>query len=287
MTELALLTIAACLQLGAGADRITAGDLAGAWPALAMISPDTPLGLAPLPGARRMFRTGELRRIAARLRVEAAPAGELCVEHKMALLDPAEIEEAMLRAIPGARVEILEYSRRPVPPGRLEFEVEGLRRSGSGALWNGRVLYGAGRRFPIWARVKVTHTVHCVTAVAELKPGQPVEASQVAIVTVEAFPEPEVCAGSMGEVEGRLPRRRIPPGTPLRAGWLEPPKDVLRGEVVHVEALAGGARLESEGIAEASGSMGQSVPVRNPVSKKVFTARVEGRGKVSVGKGVQ
>jgi flagella basal body P-ring formation protein FlgA len=205
----------------------------------------------------------------------------------MTPLDPSDIVQAIQRTLPGARVEVLEYSRRPVPAGRLEFELEGLRRSGADALWNGRVLFGAGRRFPIWARVRVTQTVHCVKAAAELHPGQPVEASQLAVETVEAFPEPNTCAGSIQEVEGRLPRRRISAGTTLRGAWLGPPKDVLRGEVVQVEAVAGGARLESEGIAEASASRGESVPVRNPVSKKVFKARVEARGKVTVGKGVQ
>ena len=58
-----------------------------------------------------------------------------------------------------------------------------------------------------------------------------------------------------------------------------------RGETVKVEVHSGNARLEFEAQTEASGVAGQTVPVVNPVSKKRFKARVEGKGRVSVGTG--
>jgi flagella basal body P-ring formation protein FlgA len=50
-----------------------------------------------------------------------------------------------------------------------------------------------------------------------------------------------------------------------------------------VDVFAGATHLELEGLAESSGSVGEFISIRNPESKKRFRARVEGRGRVSVG----
>ena len=50
-------------------------------------------------------------------------------------------------------------------------------------------------------------------------------------------------------------------------------------------ARMGGARLELDAVAESAGSAGQTVRVRNPATGKVFEARVEGKGRVSAGRG--
>jgi len=40
--------------------------------------------------------------------------------------------------------------------------------------------------------------------------------------------------------------------------------------------------LKLEAVAEAAGAAGQTIPVRNPGSGRVFKAKVEGKGMVSV-----
>ena len=59
--------------------------------------------------------------------------------------------------------------------------------------------------------------------------------------------------------------------------------EVRIGETVRVEVWNGAAHLKLEARAEASGALGQMIPVRNPDSQKRFLARVEGRSRVSVG----
>jgi flagella basal body P-ring formation protein FlgA len=71
----------------------------------------------------------------------------------------------------------------------------------------------------------------------------------------------------------------------VRSEWLEPAKVVLRGETVQVEAVLGGARLQMDCVAEASGAVGETIPIQNPVSKHRFPARVESKGKVVVTRG--
>jgi hypothetical protein len=58
--------------------------------------------------------------------------------------------------------------------------------------------------------------------------------------------------------------------------------EVMRGEQVAVVVTSGAALLRLQGDAETSGRRGDSVLVRNPENGKLFQARVEGKGKVTV-----
>jgi len=296
MIPLASFALAGCLAVGAGSDRITVGDLAPAFPGLQSIDPDTPVALAPAPGVERVFRAPELRQLAARLKTAVPAAGSLCVERPVAPLDAARLLDAMRQQLPAATIEILDYSRMPAPEGELEFPVSGLRPapgvgpsgpvSPSGdqrrGFWTGAVRYAGSRRFTIWARVTVLVTEPRVIAAVDLKPARRVEASDLRLEMRQEFPAAGFVT-SIEEAAGRVLRRPVSAGTPLTSPWLDPLKDVVRGETVKVDVWNGGAHLELDAEAEASGSIGEIIPVRNPTSKSRFQARVEGQGRVSVG----
>jgi len=282
----------ACLAVGAGADHIMAGDLAGGFPPLAALAPETPIALAPAPGMVRVFRAPDLRLLAARFHLDAGPvAGSpVCVERPVAPLDAPRLLEAMRRSLPGARIEILDFSRLPAPSGEIDFPVSGLQPASSpvaggrpqSALWSGAVIYAGGRRFAIWATVAAHIAVPRILAVADLRPGQPVTTAQLAAETREEFPSTAPFALRIDQVAGYWPRVPIRAGTPIRTDQLEPPKEVMRGSTVHVEVRNGPARLELDGVAEASGAVGDFIPISNPSSRRRFRARVEAAGRVSV-----
>ncbi len=71
-------------------------------------------------------------------------------------------------------------------------------------------------------------------------------------------------------------------GMAVEKQWLDAPRLVRRGEIVKVEVINGGARLETEGIADTSGALGDVISVLNPESKRRFRGRVEAEGRVSV-----
>jgi flagella basal body P-ring formation protein FlgA len=285
MTPLAALAAAGCLAVGAGSDRILARDMARILPGLAAAAPETPVALAPAPGVRRVFRAAELRRLAAQWN-EASPAdAELCLERPLTPLDRERIRAAIGRELPDAAVEVLDFSRAPAPEGDLVFPRAGLRQTAAGGYWSGFVRYAGERKFAVWARVNVRIEVTRVVAAAELKPGRAVEAGQLRLEKQAAFPSAAAFAAAIEDVAGRVPRRRIAPGMAIETSWLEAARDVARGETVHVEVRSGGTRLELEARAEASGSAGQTIVLRNPVSNRPFSAKVEGRGKASVGSG--
>jgi flagella basal body P-ring formation protein FlgA len=252
------------------------------------VAADTPLGLAPAPGVQRMFRVLELRRLAERWSLSTVPDREICVTRPVAVLTAARLlaamQNAVLKELPSAHIDLFDFSRQPAPDGELVFPVSGLRQGPTGGYWSGYVAYGGKHRFTLWARVKVIVARARVVAVEDLKPGVALDSPQIRVETREEVPT----AGMVSAVEqvfGKVLRRPVAKGTALRAEWLEPAKVVLRGETVRVEAVRGGARLELECVAEGSGAIGEIVPILNPVSQRRFPARVESRGRVVVTKG--
>jgi flagella basal body P-ring formation protein FlgA len=282
MMLLAALTLTGCLAVNPGSDRITAGDLAGAIPGL--IPPDAAaeVALAPAPGVARVFHVPELHRLAQRLHWDVQPSTDLCVERPVSPPDPAKLLEAMHRALPQAAIELLEYGRQPLPAGDLEFPASGLRPANNGGLWTGSVRYAGTRRLSLWVRVKVSVLVPRVVTVVALRAGEAITADAVRVETREEFPGAAASLQSAEEALGKWPRAAIRAGTAIGPAMLESPRDVVRGETVVVDVRNGSAHLELEARAEASGVIGETIPVLNPLSHKRFPARVEGKGKVSV-----
>lgn len=267
-------------------DRILARDFAAALPAFEQLSPETPIGYAPAPGVRRVFRSFEVDSLARRYSVDAAPAGDICFERATEALDRNKIMEAMKEAlpIPDLRMEILEISLFPVPRGRLEFRREGLATPASPdartpVTWRGNVVYGDNRRFGVWARVVISAPVARVVATARLKRGEPIADTQVRVESIDRFPAAGDLAQNLSQVVGRIPLRDFAEGTEIRPTLLTSAPDVNCGDMVEVEVRSGAARLTFTAKAESSGRTGDAIAIRNLSSNKIFRARVDGKGK--------
>lgn len=290
MIALASFALAGCLTVAAGSDQIRAGDLAPRFPEMATLVPDLAIAPAPAPGVVRVFHPPELRRLAAIHGLTSAPQSDLCVERPMARLEPGRLLEAMRRQFPEGHIELLEFSKQPVPGGVIEFPKAGLRGgpvvSAAGELWVGSVRYGGNRSFAIWARVKITVRVARVVALTDLRPQQPITGAQVELVARDEIPGVAPAAAAfaetLDEVIGKWPRQSIRAGESVRDAWLEPPKVVRNGETVKVTVCNGGAQLELDAQAEGSGAVGEIIYVRNPDTHLRFRGRVQGPGRVAV-----
>ncbi len=276
MMPLTALSLAACVAIGASSEHILLRDIAPAFPAAAVSSPDIPVAPAPAPGVVRRFPIGELRRIALRLHLETEPADEVCVARPVAAPDPARLLAAMRAGLPQAAIELVDFSRWPVPEGRIEFPLAGLHQD----YWRGDVVYGGNLRLGVWAKVKVRVTVRRVVAARELPARRLIEASAIRLETLDAAPSPERYADSLATVIGKLPRRTVAAGGSIRADWLDDPPLVARGDTVEVEVRSGAALLRLDGRALADGARGQAIPVLNPATGKRFRARIEAPGHV-------
>lgn len=213
---------------------------------------------------------------------DGAGGGRSGFEATAAPLDAARLLEAMRRQLPEAHIEILDFSRQPVPAGDLDFPRAGLRQTPAGEFWAGAARCAGTRTLPLWAKVRVRIEAPRVIAVEELRPGSPIRAGQVRLERRAEFPAAELFLASTDEAIGKLARIRVPAGTPLRKTWLASAPEVSRGDTVRIEAAAGAVRLALEAAAERSGSRGQTIPFRNPATGRRFYARVEGPGRASV-----
>src|SRR6185295_5611107 len=115
------ITVPTCTAVAG--DRITAGDLARAVPGFSSLAPEMLIGYAPVPGARRIYRAAEVDRLAVRYKLSLESPAEICFERVMEQLSPERVINAMRQALNNleARIEVLELSRYPVPPGEIQF----------------------------------------------------------------------------------------------------------------------------------------------------------------------
>jgi flagella basal body P-ring formation protein FlgA len=283
MIPMVMLIAASCHPVEG--DRITAADLAAVLPAFAVIAPETVAGYAPVPGAHRNFEPAELTRFAAANGLEYHGLATICFEPALIELDPTRIETSIREslnaaAIAGASVEILEYSKFGVPSGTLSFPIDSLPSysSANTAIWHGFVEH-ENRHYPVWARVRITAPQTRIVAAADLRAGQRIESGDVRLEEVKSFPSRTAGLNSAAQCEGMSARRYLKVGTPVTAADLIEPNDVDRGETVIVEVQSGGAVLNIEAQAEASGRRGQSIALRNATSGKIFHAKITGKGR--------
>jgi flagella basal body P-ring formation protein FlgA len=270
-------------------DRILGKHLAAALSEFRAMPPETSLGNTPPPGSKRTFHAAELAALAERYSIRLQSPGDVCFEWPMEPLDRNRMLEAM-RASLGASdavIEIAETSLNPIPRGRLEFPREALGKPASQAqkdpvLWRGAAVYSGDRRYPVWARVRVT--VPCERAFANqaLKTGQPIDPRQVRIERAACFPADADAGKAPLSIQGMVAARPIAAGTEIRPDLVVPPNDVNRGDVVQVEVRCGAARVAFAAKAETGGRHGDFVALRNPSSNKVFEARVEGKDRALV-----
>lgn len=239
------------------------------------------VAIAPLAGAERRFTRADLVRLARKFGL-AEPPGEalpdsICFAYALHRLTDDEILPAIRAAGADAAVEIASHSVFPVPAGRLVFEPfrsRPDRRDGS-QLLRGSVIYGPGRKQPIWARVRLLEPRAGLVAIRSLRPGEPLAPTDFTMGELSAWTGLRVA--SFAEIEGRVLRRALAAGTPIVPGMLTRPRDIGPGETARVTVRAGAARLSFEARAETGGFAGEAVLLRSPVSGQRFKAKIESR----------
>ena len=270
-------------------EYITGRDLADAFPALNRIPPETIIGYAPLPGSKRIFHPGDVLSIARRNNIPIETAPDMCFEWPMQALDRDAVLKVMQLSLqmPNARIDLAEISGFPVPDGRLEFlarisenlrcRIRHPRCSGAEVWYTPR-----DRRFRVWARVRITAPCSRLVATESLKSGDSIKAAQIKEEVGTCFPNLAQRGLAPSEAVGQVALRAIPAGGEIRPGLLAAPYAVNQGDEIAIEVRSGSTRLAFSARAQTSGRAGDLISVRNPESKKLFRARVEGKDKAIV-----
>jgi flagella basal body P-ring formation protein FlgA len=267
---------------------ITARDLAADNAVFTAIDPEAKLSHAPTPGTRRIFHADELKRLQRKFDLAVTALNDACFEWKLEPLNVDALRSAMAIALhvdPSA-IQIVEHSRFPAPPGPLRFSKDELTapagQSGAALFWKGFVEYADQRRFPIWARVRISVPSVRIIALTALPAFAPIGTAQLSRVE-----ESEPMSGGdwitrIEDAAGLVPRTAVQAGSALRRSQLAAPPDVRAGDRVRLQVINGPLHLTSEAKAEQSGMRGAFIAVTNPTSGKRFSARIEAPGQVSV-----
>jgi hypothetical protein len=131
-------------------DSITVGDLARANPEFLALDSHIVIAPAPLAGALRTLRSGELLALARRSGITLAePVDDICFERAWEPLTATLLARALSEQIPGGKIDIADFSRVRIPLNAdRKFEITGTIAN----IVRGRVTYGS-HSVAFWARV--------------------------------------------------------------------------------------------------------------------------------------
>jgi flagella basal body P-ring formation protein FlgA len=281
---------AACIQVSS--NTILARDLAPAVALFRSAAPEAVIGFTPAPGVPRTLSARDLLAAARQLGLQPEPGTSLpgvCVERAAHAIDAGELKRVLTDVLGAteAHLTILDFSRQPVPDGRMEFSLTSLNKPPENApaapvIWRGRLIYDSQRSLSIWAKVSATVERPALLATEQIAAGEIVNAAKVTVKTVEQFPLASPAPGSVSQAEGKTAVRTILAGQRIVFSALKETNDIVSGQTVRVEVVDGLAVITLDAVAESSGRKGDLVMLRNPSSGRTFRGIVENKRKVIV-----
>jgi flagella basal body P-ring formation protein FlgA len=176
-------------------------------------------------------------------------------------------------------------SRFPMPEGEVEFLLKDLTQpspANAPTRWRGSVRTGDDRTLSIWAIVRVSAPCSRVVATEALSVGRPILETQVREEKYQGFPFGNNCSITLADVVGRAPIRTLRSGSAIAPESTVEPIVISSGDGIVAEFRSSRVRVTAEVVALGSGRIGDSISVRNPSSKKIFSATVSGAGHVVV-----
>jgi len=278
-------------------EDVRVSDLIPVLPILGRAAPESIVGAAPAPGTRRSFSRDEIGRLLLRFGLPAEQTQPFCVEYKTQAISHHQIRDALLEAWRSGRdrlgapgppeIELVDWSRQPVPSGKLEFPVSLLAaarphpRDGL-VFCRGALRYGQGRSVPVWARARIGDTGPAVLAQVTLPAGRPIEAAQLRVESVRQYAFAPAGVDAVEAAAGATPRRTIRAGEVVLGSLLVTPPLVRPGEKVALLVKRGQASVRFEAEALTGGRRGERILVRSPINRSRLNAVVEGQGRAAV-----
>ena len=272
-------------------------DLLPAAPALQPLDPNLVLGYSPAPGMTRVVRRIELaswmRNKGLTPDVASLPAS-VCLERATALLSAPQIRDALAAAIHNASgdgqaidIEVVDFSRFPLPPSILEFPLSGLSRPSPArpdapVLWVGRAAFDGGRHVTVWATVLLRERRRVLVAATPIPARQEIAPDATRLEERPVFPYPALPALLPAEAVGKVLRRSVAAGDVITPDLLLELPAVRRGEQTSVTVQDGAIRILFDAKADSAGARGDAIVLVNPSSGRKFQGTIVERRQVLV-----
>ncbi len=191
----------------------------------------------------------------------------------------------------GMKIELLDFSRIPMPEGQIQLSPRTLPAAGGssshGVLLRGAVHYGERQSVPFWARVRISMPRSVVVARRAIRGGATITSSDVEMKPVRENPFTRQESVSAEAVTGMIARRSLKAGERIYGSFLSAPPAVKRGDDVEVTAHWGGTFLRLQAKAVNPAAVGERVLLINPLNGSRFSAKVTDKGTAMLGEGIR
>lgn len=252
------------------------------------------LGPAPAPGERIVVEARQLSAIARMFGVAwhpVSPADTAVLERPGRPLPRAALNEALAAALAGVGAPadldiVLPGYAAPMLPRETAaaLTVEQLDYDDATGGFTASVLVTGEGMAPLRLRLagRAEEMVRLMVPARALPAGSVLRASDLMPVRLRRSALHGEVARDAAQLVGMTLRAQLAAGRPVRLADLAPPGAVAKGAPVVLQVESGALSATAQGIALASGSPGERIPVLNPLSRRVVEGEVLPSGVVAV-----
>lgn len=179
--------------------------------------------------------------------------------------------------------EVRWSSAQAVPEGETKIELNKLGQPQRGKIPLRATVFVNGQpeaRFLLTAIVDDWREVPVLNA--PLERGMMIKPSDIEMVRLNLFKQPEGIAENASDVVGRRVTRNLSAGETIRSKFIDIPPTVPKGKTVTMNYRSAGIQATALGIAMDDGLDGEVIRVKNSSSRKIVRARISGPEQVEV-----
>jgi flagellar basal body P-ring formation protein FlgA len=255
-------------------------------------SADAPLFKAPVPGARGTIRAERVLEAARELGIEGIATHNIktvTIIRPGRTISRQDMEEALSRiaAKQGAQGDVAitlddTFGPRIVDAAQKDdLKITKFTRDPRLGRFEARLtLADASENWLVTGSILETREV--AVPVADIERGEPLKAQDFILTKRPAGQVGSDVVAPLADLIGMVPRRVLRAGEPVRNADIAKPVLVEKNQLVMVMYNAKGFSLTMRGRANSNGTMGETIKVQNPQSKRIVDAVVTGYGQVSV-----
>lgn len=253
---------------------------------------DIPLFKAPVPGARGTIRAERVLEAARELGIEGIATHNIktvTIIRPGRTISRQDMEDALSRSAAqhGARGDVAiklddTFGPRIVDAAQKDdLKITQFTRDQRLGRFEARLtLPDASENWLVTGSILETREI--AVPVSDIERGEPLQAKDFIITKRAAAQVGSDVIAPVADLVGMIPRRALRAGEPVRAADIAKPILVEKNQLVMVVYNSKGFSLTMRGRANSNGTMGETIKVQNPQSKRIVDGVVTGYGQVTV-----
>ncbi|MFY8114715.1 MAG: flagellar basal body P-ring formation chaperone FlgA [Rhabdaerophilum sp.] len=257
-------------------------------------SADIPVFRAPAPGTRGTIRADRVLAAARDMGITGIEAGSLAtvtIHRPGRVISRLDMQGIIAKALAerGAKgdLEVVlddHLAARTVDAARRdEIRITKLVRDPVNGRFEARVALAGDSSAESWMLSgSVLETREIAVPAQDLERGDAIEARKLVLVRRPVNQIGSDVLTADADLTGMIPRRVLKAGEPIRNSDLAKPILVEKNQVITVLYNSGGLMLSMRGRAQNSGSMGETIRVQNPQSKRIVEGVVTGQAQITI-----